>query len=259
MYLEAVILSEAKDLSLETFIESLHQFGGASAKDALSMSSLVEQFLRYRQELLDWNARFNLTAITDPEEVLIKHFLNSLSLLRVYDKPQTCLLDIGAGAGFPGLPLKIVRPDWHVTLLEATGKKVTFLQHIIETLQLENVEAVHGRAEELGHETEYRGKFDVVTARAVASLPILLEYAAPFCHIGGKIILLKKGDLTEELAQAKRAAGQVGAILKNDVAVTLPGLEDGRRLLVWEQAKKCPSQFPRSGAAMAKRPLGEAK
>lgn len=219
------------------------------------MSSIVEQFLLYRQELLDWNTRFNLTAITDPDEVLIKHFLDSLSLLLVYDKPQTRLLDIGAGAGFPGLPLKIVRPDWHITLLEATGKKVGFLQHVIETLQLEGVEAVHGRAEELGRNPQYRGTFDVVTARAVASLPVLLEYAAPFCRVGGKIVLPKKGDLAEELAQATRSARQVGAVLKDNVPVTLPGLEDGRRLLIWEQEKKCPAQFPRSGAAIAKRPL----
>src|SRR5437899_3921239 len=118
---KAVILSAAKDLSLEKFVEGLRQFGGASAQDSLSMSFIVNKFLRYRQELLDWNTRINLTAITDPEEVLFKHFLDSLSLLTVYDKPQARLLDIGAGAGFPGLPLKIVRPDWHVILLEATG------------------------------------------------------------------------------------------------------------------------------------------
>jgi len=244
-----------KEDSLDRFIESLRQFGGASAQDALSISSIVDQFLIYRQELLDWNTRFNLTAITDPEEILIKHFLDSLSLLLVYDKPQTRLLDIGAGAGFPGLPLKIVRPGWYVTLVEATGKKVTFLQHVIETLKLQNVEAIHGRAEELAHKPEYRGAIDVVTARAVASLPVLLEYGAPFCRVGGKIILPKKGDLAEELAQAKLAARQVGAVLKDDVPVTLPGLEDGRRLLVWEQVKKCPAQFPRSGAAIAKKPL----
>src|SRR5437588_10507397 len=114
----------------------------------------VDQFLRYRRELLDWKARFNLTAITDPEEILFKHFLDSLSLLTVYDKPQARVLDIGAGAGFPGLPLKLVRPDWHITLLEATGKKVTFLQHVIETLKFQNVVAVHGRAEELVHKPE---------------------------------------------------------------------------------------------------------
>jgi 16S rRNA (guanine527-N7)-methyltransferase len=235
----------------KSFIDGLHQLG-------LNLSEQqLEQFLRYRQELLDWNTRINLTAITDPEEVLIKHFLDSLSLLLVYRRPAARLLDIGAGAGFPGLPLKIVRPQWRVELLEATGKKVAFLHHMIETLQLKNVVALHGRAEELAHKAGYRASFDVVTARAVASLPMLLEYAAPFCHVGGQIILPKKGDLAEELAQGKLAARQVGAVLKDDVPVTLPGLEDGRRLLVWEQVRKCPAQFPRSGTVMAKKPLGK--
>ncbi len=235
---------------LQPFLEGLHQLGLELTEQQL------EQFLRYRQELLDWNRRINLTAITDPGEVLIKHFLDSLSLLLVYDRPAAHLLDIGAGAGFPGLPLKIVRPQWHVVLLEATGKKVRFLQYVLETLQLRDVVAVHGRAEELAHNAEYRASFDLVTARAVASLSTLLEYAAPFCYVGGQIILPKKGDLVEELAQGKRAAGQLGAVLKADVLVTLPGLEDGRRLLVWEQVRKCPEQFPRSGGMIAKRPLG---
>src|SRR5438105_639919 len=122
------------DDSLDTFIEGLQQLGlDASSSVGRSQESLLQQFLRYRQELLDWNARMNLTAITDPEEVLMKHFLDSLSLLIVYDRPGAHLLDIGAGAGFPGLPLKIVRPQWRVLLFEATGKKVKFLRHIIET------------------------------------------------------------------------------------------------------------------------------
>lgn len=175
-------------------------------------------------------------------------------MLKVYDKPRARLLDIGSGAGFPGLPLKIVRPHWQVVLLEATGKKVMFIQHMIDALHLESVVAVHGRAEEFAHEQEYRATFDVVIARAVASLPVLLEYAAPFCRVGGQIILLKKGALDDEMAQGKRVAKEVGAVLKSDVAVTLPGLTDGRRLLVWEQQKLCPKQYPRSGAAMAKKP-----
>lgn len=239
--------------SLDTFVECLRMF--ASASDNLEEPTL-DQFLRYRQELLDWNSRMNLTAIADPDEVLIKHFLDSLSLLIVYDRPGARLLDIGAGAGFPGLPLKIVRPQWQVQLFEATGKKVIFLRHVIETLQLKNVVAVHGRAEELAHKAEYRASFDVVTARAVASLPTLLEYAAPFCRVGGQIVLFKKGALADELAQGKRAAKEVGATLKADVAVTLPGLADGRRLLVWKQQKLCPKQYPRSGAMMVRKPLG---
>jgi 16S rRNA (guanine527-N7)-methyltransferase len=255
----------------EAFLAGLHQLGlqsvgageGLSGEGTFMVAHIqepptaIQQFLLYRQELLDWNTRINLTAISDPEEVLIKHFLDSLSLLIVYDRPGARLLDIGSGAGFPGLALKIARPDWHVTLLEATGKKVTFLRHMIELLQLTGIEAVHGRAEELAHKAGYRASFDVVTARAVASLPTLLEYAAPFSRVGGQIILPKKGNLAEELTQGKRAARQVGAVLKNDVPVILPGLEDGRRLLEWEQQELCSVQFPRAWAVMARRPLGE--
>src|SRR6266446_1507536 len=175
--------------ALGMFTEGLRQLGLGVNGPAGRERPLLQQFLRYRQELLDWNTRMNLTAITDPGEVLIKHFLDSLSLLIVYDRPGTRLLDIGAGAGFPGLPLKIARPQWHVTLLEATGKKVTFLRHVIETLQLKNVVAVHGRAEELAHNAEYRAAFDIVTARAVASISTLLEYGAPYCRVGGQVIL----------------------------------------------------------------------
>lgn len=164
-----------------------------------------EQFLLYRRELLDWNTRVNLTAITDPEDVLVKHFLDSLSLLTVYDKPQTRMLDIGTGPGFPGLALKIVRPQWQVTLLEATNKKVTFLRHMVELLGLQDVEVIHGRAEESAQKSGYRTGFDLVTARAVAALPVLLEYSAPYCRVGGSIVLPKKGDLLEELQRGKRA------------------------------------------------------
>ena len=177
-------------------------------------------------------------------------------MLLVHDTRQTRLLDIGSGAGFPGLPLKIVRPQWQVTLQEATGKKVSFLQHLIEILQLKGADAMQGRAEELAHEQVFRATFDVVTARAVAALPTLLEYAAPFCRVGGQIILLKKGEITVELVRGNRAAKQLGLVLKADVAVTLPGLEDGRRLLVWEQREFCPAQFPRSSAVISRRPLG---
>jgi 16S rRNA (guanine527-N7)-methyltransferase len=150
----------------------------------------------------------------------------------------------------------MARPQWRVVLLEATGKKANFLQHVIETLQLKDIVVLHGRAEELVHKANYRSSFDLVTARAVASLPALLEYAAPFCRIGGQMIFPKKGALAEELARGKRAASQVGARFKTDIPVTLPGFDDGRRLLVWEQVKKCPEQYPRSGGVMAKKPLG---
>jgi len=223
---------------------------------ALAGPASIAQFLQLRQELLDWNARVNLTAITDPVEILLKHFLDSLSLLEVYGAERARVLDIGAGAGFPGLPLKIARPQWEVVLLEATGKKVNFQRHVIDLLGLHTIEAIHGRAEELARKVEYRASFDLVTARAVAALPVLLEYAAPFCRVGGQILLPKKGELAEELAQGKRAARLLGVVFKAEHSVMLPGLADGRRILVWEQASTCPAQYPRSASAIAKRPLG---
>jgi 16S rRNA (guanine527-N7)-methyltransferase len=235
--------------ALTVFTTGLRQLG-------LTVSDTqLEQFLLYRAELLDWNTRMNLTAITNPEEVLLKHFLDSLTLLAVIDQPHLRLLDIGTGAGFPGLPLKIVRPQWSVTLLEATGKKVTFLNHVIEALSLEDVVAIHGRAEAFAHKPAYRAAFDVVTARAVAAIPTLLEYAAPYCRVGGLIIFPKKGDLTDELAQGKRAAKIVGAAFKAEKTLSLTGLSDERSLFVWEQRKLCPQLYPRSGAVMAKKPL----
>jgi len=242
-------MSDNNTTSLTMFLEGVRQLG------LVLNDTRLEQFLAYRTELLDWNTRMNLTAITNPEEVLVKHFLDSLTLLPLIDRPRLRLLDIGTGAGFPGLPLKIVRPQWSITLLEATGKKVTFVNHVIETLHLKDAIAVHGRAEELAHKREYRAKFDVVTARAVAAIPTLLEYSAPYCRVGGLIIFPKKGDLSEELAQGKLAAKLVGAAFKAEKMLSLPGLNDERSLLVWEQRKVCPLQYPRSGAAMAKKPL----
>lgn len=238
------------DMVSHAFIDGLRQLG------IEPQESLLDAFLRYRKALLEWNARFNLTAIKDPEEILLKHFLDSLSLLAVYDPPTARLLDIGSGAGFPGLPLKIVRPAWRVTLLEATGKKTQFLRHVTEILDLAEVDIVHGRAEELARQHEYRAAFDIVTARAVSALPALLEYSAPYCRVGGSIVLPKKGELADAIAQGCRAGALVGATLQTDMPVTLPGLNDGRRLLVWVQERACPPQYPRSGSVMAKKPLG---
>lgn len=232
------------------FLEGLRSLHIDAEKD-----QIVERFVLYRCELLDWNTRMNLTAITDPDEILLKHFLDSLSLLLAYDQEQSSVLDIGSGAGFPGIPLKIVRPQWRVTLLEATGKRVNFLRHIIEDLQLDGIDVIQGRAEEIGRRDEYRGHFDLVTARAVAALSTLLEYGAPFCHVGGTILLPKKGDIADELTRGERAASQVGAVLDAEVAVDLPGLTDHRQLLVWKQRKPCPERFPRSGSAIAKKKL----
>jgi 16S rRNA (guanine527-N7)-methyltransferase len=234
---------------------------GAAALGLTLDAAQVERFARYRDLLLDWNSRINLTAITDPEEVVTRHFLDSLTCAPLLPSIATSaatprLLDVGAGAGFPGLPLAIAMPWWDVTLLEATGKKVRFLETVIAELGLTNAHALAGRAEEIAHQPAYRGRFDAVTARAVAALPALLEYCAPFARARGWIILPKKGDLSGEIAAGQRAATLLGARLLDPVPVTLPALADGRVLLVARQDRLCPPVYPRPAGAPVKRPLG---
>lgn len=220
------------------------------------------QFVRLRDLLLDWNTRVNLTAITDPDEVVIRHFLDALTCALALPAERRArplrLLDVGSGAGFPGLPLAIVFPRWRVTLLEATGKKTRFQEAAIAALGLTNVRPLHARAEELAQTPAHRGRYDVVTARAVAALPTLLEYCAPFAKVGGLVIAPKKGDLAEEIAAGRQAATLLGARLLAPIAITLPALaEDGRALLVARQQRPCPALYPRPGGAPQKRPLGE--
>jgi 16S rRNA (guanine527-N7)-methyltransferase len=245
-------MGEAED-TLQTFVDAL--YAQAPRAHERAVEAMV-RLMRYREELLRWNERVNLTSVVDPEEVLTRHFLDSLSVLTVADAPHCRLLDIGSGAGFPGLPLKIVRPAWWVTLLEATAKKVAFLRHMQQVLELEDLEVVQGRAEQLGHDPAYRGRFDLVTARAVAALPVVLEYAAPYCRQGGRVVLHRKGDTPAELAQGRRAGEQLGLALEATVLVTLPGLNDGRSLMVWRSVSPCPPRFPRSSAAILKRTIG---
>lgn len=220
----------------------------------------VARFERYRALLLEWNTRLNLTAITAPAEVVTRHFLDSLTVLQALPasvrEGDTVALDVGTGAGFPGLPLAIVFPAWRITLLEATNKKVRFLDTVIGELGLLNAHTISGRAEEVGRQPSQRGRYDLVTARAVAALPTLLEYCCPFTRVGGRVVLPKKGDLAEEVATGERAATKLGARLLAPVPVTTPPLTDGRVLLVARQDLPCSAQYPRGQGAPSKRPLG---
>ncbi|HKT37187.1 MAG TPA: 16S rRNA (guanine(527)-N(7))-methyltransferase RsmG [Ktedonobacterales bacterium] len=220
----------------------------------------VQRFATLRDLLLDWNARFNLTAITNPAEVITRHFLDSLTCAlalppEMRAQPLT-LLDVGAGAGFPGLPLAITFPKWRVHLLESTGKKVQFQAAAIAALGLPTVYPLTGRAEDFARKSAYRAKFDVITARAVAALPTLLEYCATLAKVGGILIFPKKGDLAAEFAAGERAAMLLGARLLDPIPITLPPLDDGRVLVVARQERPCPQQYPRSAGAPVKRPLG---
>jgi 16S rRNA (guanine527-N7)-methyltransferase len=234
---------------------------GAAALGLTLSDEQVARFAHLRDLLLDWNTRVNLTAITDPAEVVTRHFLDALTCVLALTTEERArplrLLDVGSGAGFPGLPLAIAFPRWQVTLLEATGKKTRFQEAAIAALGLTNAHALNGRAEELAHARSQRERYDVVTARALATLPTLLEYCAPFARVGGVIIAPKKGDLAEEVAAGDRAAPLLGAELLPPIPINLPGLADnGRALLVARQRRPCPSQYPRAGGAPQKRPLG---
>jgi 16S rRNA (guanine527-N7)-methyltransferase len=234
---------------------------GAAALGVALDGERLARFARLRDLLLDWNSRVNLTAITAPAEVARLHFLDALTCALALTAEERArplrLLDVGSGAGFPGLPLAIAFPHWQVTMLEATGKKSRFQEAAIEALGLTNAHALSGRAEELAHLKQYRGQYDIVTARAVAALPTLLEYCAPFVRVGGVVIAPKKGDLAAEAAAGARAALLLGARLLPTINITTPGLAgESRALLVARQQRLCPTQYPRAGGAPQKRPLG---
>lgn len=216
----------------------------------------LDTFERYYHELIEWNARINLTAITDYNQVIVKHFLDSISIAPLLQSfgPTGRLVDIGTGAGLPGIPLKIVLPDWHVTLLEATGKKVDFLNHVIAQLDLRNITAVHARAEDLGQDPTYREQFDVAVARAVARMATLVEYALPLVHIGGWFIAQKGVDVDEELESAVRALDELGGRVHQIVPVQLPGL-DKRHLIVVEKIARTSVKYPRRAGLPERKPL----
>ncbi len=223
---------------------------------ALTLDQL-EAFECYYQQLMVWNERASLTAITDYEKVQVKHFLDSLSCLRVLGTlaPAARCIDIGAGAGFPGLPLKIVLPQMRLTLLESVGKKVVFLEHMVAELGLGNVEVVKGRAEELGRRPDYRETYELALARAVAGLPVLLEYALPLLRVGGVFVAQKGSEVAEEVQGAEPAMKLLGGRLEEVRAVQLPGLELPRHLVVVEKTTLTPDKYPRRPGIPAKRPL----
>ena len=216
----------------------------------------LQLFERYEHELLSWNARMNLTAIQTPEQVRIKHFLDSLTCLCVMrDSPMDRVIDIGTGAGFPGLPLKIVVPSMQLTLVESVGKKVSFLRHIVKTLGLEGVTIIQDRAENLGRMPDHREAYDWALARAVAILPVLEEYLLPFVHVGGAMIAMKGESGPAEAHSAEHASRLLGGHLRKVTAVTLPGVADERYLVVVDKVAATPDGFPRRPGIPAKKSL----
>lgn len=221
----------------------------------LSRSQLSALSL-YERELIDWNTRFNLTAIRDPQEIHIKHFLDSLTCLQAMrESPIGRLIDIGTGAGFPGIPIKIIHPKMQLTLVESVGKKAEFCRHVVKILDLQGVEVVQERAETLGQDPDYRERYDWAVARAVAILPVLAEYLLPLVQVGGGMLAMKGESGPAEAHSAEHALRVLGGHLRQLLPVTLPGVVEERYLVVIDKVAATPSGYPRKVGVPAKHPL----
>jgi 16S rRNA (guanine527-N7)-methyltransferase len=228
---------------------------GAEALGVRLSPGQREQFSHYSALLREGKRAFNLTALVDPLDIAVKHFVDALSVLTVLPEGPLWLVDIGTGAGFPGLPLKIARPELAVTLVEATAKKAGWVRQTAGALGLDGVEVVAARAEELAHRPEHRGQYDVAVARAVAPLAALLELCAPFLRVGGLLVAEKSAAGVEsELPKTLRAQQVLGAAWRETRDVGLPQLPN-RRLVVFEQVQPAPDEYPRRPGLPNKRPL----
>jgi len=216
----------------------------------------VLSLITYERELIEWNQKFNLTAIRDQESIRTKHFLDSFSCVQAWQaRPPSRLVDVGTGAGFPGIPLKILYPSMKLTLVESVGKKAMFCQHLIRVLGLENVEVIQARAEDLGQKAEHREKYDWAVARAVAQMNLLMEYLLPFVKVGGVVLAQKGESAPAETQDAEKAIKLLGGKLKQLIQVNLPGVADDRYLVLIDKVAATPPKYPRKASISAKTPL----
>lgn len=213
-----------------------------------------DDFYKYMELLLEWNEKINLTAITDPKEILLKHFIDSITISKYIEKKDK-VLDIGTGAGFPGIPLKIINKENEFTLLDSLNKRITFLNDVIQKLNLEKICAIHGRAEEFIKKSGERESYNIVTSRAVAKLNVLLEYMLPFTKIGGRCICMKSFGIEEELKEAKKAIEILGGEIEKIDIIALPESEIKRKIVVIKKVKNTLDKYPRKAGTPEKEPI----
>ena len=214
----------------------------------------LNQFYNYMNILIEWNKVMNLTNITEPEEIIQKHFVDSLTVLKSI-KENDSIIDVGTGAGFPGIPIKIAFPETRITLLDSLNKRIKFLEEVINKLELKNIETIHGRAEEVAHNKKYREKYDIAIARAVAPLNVLSEYLLPFVKIGGYAICMKGAKGKEEAEEVKNAIKILGGEITNSREFNLPNTEMARVIIEIEKIKNTEKKYPRKAGTPTKMPL----
>lgn len=222
-------------------------------KNNINIEVDFEKFYKYMKELLDWNEKINLTAIKDEKEFVVKHFVDSLTIAKLVPDNAKAI-DIGTGAGFPGIPLKIVKDSIEITLVDSVNKKVMVLQDVINKLGLENIDAIHTRAEDIAHKTEYRESFDIATSRAVSNLTTLVEYLLPFVKVGGKVLCMKGPNCDVEIQDAKKAISTFGGKIVDKVSLNIDG-ELERHIVVIEKIANTPKKYPRGQGLPLKKPL----
>ena len=214
----------------------------------------LDKFFKYMNLLLEWNEKINLTAITEPKEVILKHFIDSLTISKYIENNKT-LADVGTGAGFPGIALKIYRSDLKITLVDSLNKRINFLNEVIKELDLKEIKTVHSRIEDFGKNKEYREKFDYTTARAVANLSVLSEYLIPIAKIDGKCICMKGSNIEEELNTSKNAIKILGGKIQKIEEFNLPKSDITRNVIIIKKLKNTPAKYPRKAGIPAKEPL----
>lgn len=214
---------------------------------------MIEQFMKYKSLLKEWNEKINLTAITEDREIIIKHFVDSLTIAK-YIPENAYMIDVGTGAGFPGIPIKIFRKDVKIVLLDSLNKRLNFLNEVIKELGLEGIETVHGRAEDAGNDPKYREKFDISTARAVANMATLSELCIPFIKVGGKFICMK-ANADEELESAQNAIKTLNIKQEIIERFKLEDIDSDRTIIIFSKEKTTPKQYPRKAGTPAKQPL----
>lgn len=216
----------------------------------------VEQFIIYKNLLQEWNNKINLTAITDDMEIIKKHFIDSISIVKSgLLRDNMSLIDVGTGAGFPGIPIKIIMPGIRVVLLDSLNKRITFLNEVIKELKLSNIETIHGRAEELGKNKKYREKFDISTARAVANFSVLSEYCIPYVKVNGYFIAMKGPSIDEEFESGKNAIGVLGGKFVEIIKAEIPGENFNHNIVIVEKVRRTDEKYPRKFVQIEKKPI----